>query len=112
MSRVLLIVISLNLLVSTGCTVLDELDTAKSMMPATKANPVVEEVDSVSLATQAMETKDELIKQSMQLWEKAKSLSSTEEKTSIVSCRLDGSTQFMSEGDCLIRGGVLKSASG
>ncbi len=92
--------------------VLDELDAARAKMPKPKAKAIVEEEDSISLATQAMETKDRLVKQSMQLWEKAKSLSSTEEKTSIVSCRLDGSTQFMSEDDCQLRGGVAKSASG
>ncbi len=92
--------------------VLDELDAARAKMPQPKAKAVVEEEDSISLATRAMETKDKLVKQSMQLWEKAKSLSSTEEKTSIVNCRLDGSTQFMSEDDCLLRGGVPKSASG
>ncbi len=93
--------------------VIDELDAARAKMPKPKAKAVVvEEEDSISLATQAMEAKDKLVKQSMQLWEKAKSLSSTEEKTSIVSCRLDGSTQFMSEDDCMLRGGVAKSASG
>jgi hypothetical protein len=113
MSRILSISLLLSLFLSTGCMILDELDAANAKMKSmSKTQEKAEDKSSESVASKALKTKNELLQQSKQWWNEATSLSPTAVDSSIVSCRIQGSTQFMSKDDCLVRGGVPQGVSG
>ena len=112
MNRVLLSVFLFGLLSSTGCMVIDELDSANAKMDAlsgSKAEEVAEE--SPSDAGSILPSKDEFLKQSKELWRKAADMTRDKDESKIVTCRLREGTQFMSKDDCLVRGGVPSDVS-
>ena len=95
--------------------VLDELDSSAAMLPANqKAKEQNEQSDGgeSDAASAARQTKQELLEQSRQWWNRATSLAPRAIESSIVSCRLRDGTHFMSEDDCLSRGGRPKGVSG
>ena len=113
MSRVFFVSLLICLFASTGCMVLDEIDSANAKMESfKKAKPEVAEDDSATLASKARQTKNQLLEESKQWWDQATSLAPAEADSSIVTCRIRGGTQFMSKDDCLTRGGVPKGISG
>jgi hypothetical protein len=113
MLKILLSVLAFGLLSTSGCMVLDEVDAASAKMKKLGKNQEkVEEGSSPGLAAQAMKTKTELLEQSREWWDEATSLSPTAVDAEIVNCDIHGGSQFMSKDDCLIRGGLPKSAAG
>lgn len=95
-----------SLSISSGCMVMDELDAAASLMPSnSKTKQSTKESEAVPL-TPGAERQNALLEQSKQWWDRASSLAPAELEASIVSCRLRGTTQFMSKDDCLSRGGT------
>jgi len=105
MRQVLLVlVLACGLASSTGCMVLDEIDNASAKMPSTNKKKAADTSETAS-ASPVDDRKQQLIQQSKVWWETATSLSSESADTSIVRCRLDGGSQFMSRDDCLTRGG-------
>ena len=115
MRQLLLLSLVLCLSTSSGCMVLDELDSSAAMLPANqKAKEQKEQSDGgeSDAASAALRTKQELLEQSRQWWKRATSLTPRDIESSIVSCRLRDGTHFMSEDDCLSRGGRPKGVSG
>jgi len=113
MSRILFISLLLGLFASTGCMVLDEVDAANAKMKSlSKKQDKADDGSAESMASKAVKTKNELLQQSKEWWNEATSLSPTAVDSSIVSCRVQGETQFMSKDDCLVRGGVPQGVSG
>lgn len=90
-------------LTTAGCSVLEEMGTPGTGAPADA---------SESAADRALKTKNELLEQSKQWWDEATSLSPTGVDSKIVSCRIQGSTQFMARDDCLVQGGRPADVSG
>jgi hypothetical protein len=90
--------------------VLDELDSAAAKMPTQgKKESNVAAATTASAGTQQENT---MLKQSKRWWKQATSLAPTGIDSSIVKCRIQQSTQFMSKDDCLLRGGVPRGTSG
>jgi hypothetical protein len=85
---------SLALAASVGCgEIMNELDAANAMVgngkpkPEKKAQPEAPEKKGID-------------------WSVSRSINTGEVDESIVSCSLDGATQFMRRDDCLTRGGT------
>lgn len=112
MRRLLWISLVLCLSTSSGCMVIDELDKAAAMMPDTKKSKDAGKDEAVASATSGSAKENALLKQSKEWWDRATSLAPTGLKSSIVSCRLRGGTQYMSKDDCLSHGGTPRSVSG
>ena len=112
--RQLLLFSSLVLCLSmaSGCMVIDELDSAAAMLPENRKDSEQSDAEESSARSAARRTKQELIDQSKRWWKRATSLAPGPAKSSIVSCRFPERTEFMSEDDCLTRGGRPKSVSG
>jgi len=94
--------------------VMDELDAAAAKMPARAKSTATEtEKNSTVVSAHGAPPKENpLVAQSKRWWKRATSLAPSGLKASIVSCRLQGGTQFMSKSNCLSRGGEPKSVSG
>ena len=92
--------------------VLDELDSAAAMLPENQKDKEQSEDGAPDAASAALRTKQELLEQSRQWWKRATSLAPGAVESRIVSCRLRDGTHFMSEADCLSRGGRPKGVSG
>ena len=101
---------SLFLTISSGCIVLDEMDAAAAKMPTKKAK--VSTAAAAPTASTGAQQENPMLEQSKKWWNEATSLAPTGIDSSIVTCRIGQSTQFMSKDDCLTRGGVPKGASG
>jgi hypothetical protein len=103
------IALALCLSFSSGCIVLDEVDKAHAQMgigEKSKDDPKPAEIASAAAAS-----KNQLLEQSREWWDRATSLGSETIDSSIVNCRFGGSTQFMSKNDCLTRGGSPKGVA-
>ena len=110
--RQLLRLLSLTLFLAhaNGCMVLDELDSAAAKMPS---HPEKEsKVAAATTASAGTQQENPMLEQSKRWWKQATSLAPTGIDSSIVKCRIQQSTQFMSKDDCLIRGGVPQKSSG
>jgi hypothetical protein len=92
--------------------VLEELDSAAAMMPEKQKDKGQSDDGGSDAASAALRTKQELIEQSRRWWKRATSLAPGAVDSSIVSCRLSDGTHFMSQDDCLSRGGRPKGVSG
>jgi hypothetical protein len=101
---------SLFLTISSGCIVLDEIDAAAAKMPTKKAK--VSTAVAAPTGSAGAQQENPILEQSKKWWKEATSLAPSGIDSSIVSCRIGQSTQFMSRDDCLTRGGVAKGASG
>ena len=115
MQRFLWIGLLLCLSTSSGCMVIDELDSAAALLPATgktKDAGADGKDNSVAVATSGAAKKSAILQQSKEWWNRATSLAPTGLESSIVSCRLREGTQFMSKDDCLSQGGKPGSVSG
>jgi len=98
---------------SSGCMVMDEMDSAAAKMPARKGKAATEVAPAEATpATAGAQRQNALLEQSKQWWDRATSLAPTEMESSIVRCRLREGTHFMSRDDCLSQGGVPGSSSG
>jgi len=110
MCRVLSISILLLLVAGlVGCGALEELDKANAMVGNNVENK--KQSSDTAAATGAAPRTNPLLEQSKQWWEGATSLAPKAMDSSIVSCRIDGGTQFMAKDDCLTRGGRPGSTS-
>jgi hypothetical protein len=113
MKRILWISLLLCLSTSSGCMVLDELDSAAAMLPsADKSKGEAKKDDAVAVAISGAEKRNAILQRSKEWWNSATSLAPTGLKSSIVSCRLPEGTQFMSKSDCLSHGGKPGRVSG
>jgi hypothetical protein len=98
---------------SSGCMVIDELDSAAALMPSKgKSKNEAKQDESVVAATPGAERKNAILRRSKEWWKSATSLAPTGLESSIVSCRLREGTQFMSRNDCLSHGGKPGRVSG
>jgi hypothetical protein len=91
----------------SGCWVLDELDEGnkKIEMYTSKGGMAVEpEEEPVALPS----GKRQRIGEYFANQKNARTLTPGQMSSDIVSCRLDGGTQFMKQAECLSRGGVPK----
>jgi len=84
--------------------VLDEVDAANAKMQKGKKAPASAPV-AESNATPSRTDSSTLLQESKKWWTQATSVTSESMDSSIVHCRIDGSTQFMARDDCLSRGG-------
>jgi hypothetical protein len=95
--------------------VIDELDSAAALLPASdkaqEAGAEAKDQEAVAAASGAAK-KNAILQQSKEWWNRATSLAPTGLESSIVSCRLSEGTQFMSKDDCLSHGGKPGSVSG
>jgi hypothetical protein len=113
MKRILWISLILCLSTSSGCMVMDELDSAAAMLPSKgKSTDASKKEEAVVAATSGAEKRNAILQRSKEWWNSATSLAPTGLKSSIVSCRLPEGTQFMSKSDCLSHGGKPGRVSG
>jgi hypothetical protein len=109
MRCLLVIVFGLFILASPGCMALDEIDKASAKLHGGGKKKAAE----VSETAGAQETPpNPLLEQSRQWWESATSLAPKNVNPAIVSCRVDGGTQFTSRDRCLLIGGKPSGVSG
>ena len=105
----LVIVVGLVILGSPGCMALDEIDKASAKLHGGGKKKAAE----VSETAGAQETPpNPLLEQSKQWWESATSLAPKNVNPTIVSCRVDGATQFTSRDQCRLIGGKPSGVSG
>lgn len=90
----------------TGCMALDELDAANAKMSKKPAAAAPADKSAGGTGAALVAKANPLLEKSKDWWDQATSLSPAETKTSVVQCRLPGSTQFMDRDDCLSRGGI------
>jgi hypothetical protein len=103
------IALALCLSFSSGCTVLEEVDKANAMMGIGEKSK--DEPTETEIASAVTAGKNQMLEQSKQWWDQATSLAPATIDSSIVNCRVRGTTQFMSKNDCLTRGGVPKGVA-
>lgn len=95
---------------TTGCMVMDELDTAAAKMPTTgkhqdeKAKKGQEKAGA-NAAGKIAASKAAVVEASRQWWKQAKTLNTGDAPEGVVSCRLPEGTKFMSKDDCVVQGG-------
>ena len=97
--------LGLALLLSAGCMVLDEVDAANAKMNSPGKSAKKAQAAEASPGTPA---RNPVLEQSKKWWKNASSLGSDSLDSRIVSCRIDGATNFMARDDCLSRGGTVK----
>jgi hypothetical protein len=97
-------------LVLPGCFVVDELNAGKDEMDrriGARAKPEVKKFDGPDwedlLPTAKKKTAREVADD---YWDTAQAIAPGELSEGIAKCQLDGSLQFMSQDDCLARGGT------
>ena len=113
MKRILWISLLLCLSTSSGCMVIDELDSAAALMPSEgNSKEEAKQNEAVIAAASGAATKSAILQRSKEWWNSATSLAPTGLESSIVSCRLPEGTQFMSKNDCLSHGGKPGRVSG
>ena len=106
---VAVLAIALALASTTGCMVMDELDTAAAKMPTTAAEKNKKAAASPSQGSAAERlaaTKSMLAERSEKWWSEAKTMTPGESVSGVVTCRLPEGTKFMSKDDCLSQGGT------
>ena len=102
------LVLALTLSGSTGCMIMDELDTSAAKMPtsaADKKKAAAASKGQGSAAERLAATKSMLNERSKAWWSQAKTMTPGESVTGIVSCHLPEGKKFMTEDDCLAQGG-------
>ena len=112
----LAIAIALALSTTTGCMVLDEMDSAAAKMPSSKkakAEKATKAPDKPgsSAAGQLAASKAKVLEASRQWWKQAKTINNGEAPEGIVSCKLPEGMKFMSKDDCVVQGGRPGDAS-
>lgn len=113
-----LLALALTTILGLGCFVLDELDSAKSLMdnPRFSDKQEKKKADAPEQPQAAPENapeKDHADRPSLgEWWQKTRSLTSGEVSDEFVSCELGGATQFMRRPNCLARGGTPRRAGG
>jgi hypothetical protein len=101
---------------TTGCMVMDELDTAAAKMPTTNKKKEEDAKKAAGksgsgAAGQIATSKAAVLEASRQWWKQAKTLNDGEAPEGIVSCRLPEGLKFMSKDDCVVQGGKPGNAS-
>jgi hypothetical protein len=92
----------------SGCWVLDELDEgSKKIDRYTSKGMAVEEEEPAPAP--APGGKRQRLGEYFASQKNARTLTPGERSSDIVSCKVDGGTQFMKQAECLSRGGVPKS---
>ncbi len=95
---------------SSGCMILDEVDAANDKMAGRKKQAPAA-ATTTTPATPGANT-SAILEETKRWWREASSLAPSGIDSSIVECRLDRGSQFMSRDDCLSRGGRPRNASG
>jgi len=95
-------------LVSTlcwGCFVFDEIDAGQKEMDRYGGKPS----EAKSETTASKEKEPSPAERARQWWDKARTFEprTDDAKSDIVSCRVDGTIRFMSQGDCTNSGGRI-----
>lgn len=95
---------------TTGCMVMDELDSAAAKMPSTKSKKKDPKQDpsgeSLGAAGRLAAAKSALDERSKKWWQEAKTMTPGEGKPAgVVRCRTSDGTRFMAKDDCLVQGG-------
>lgn len=102
---------------TTGCMVIDELDSAAAKMPSDKSKSSAKKDpkddpsgESLGAAGRLAAAKNALDERSRQWWQEAKTMTPGESKPDgIVRCRLADGLRFMSKDDCIVQGGRVES---
>lgn len=103
---------------TTGCMVMDELDSAAAKMPTTAAEKKAKAEAKQPKATsnpadRLAAAKSRIAAHSQKWWSEAKTMTPGEAgPAGIVRCRLPEGTKFMSTDDCLSQGGEPADGSG
>ncbi len=103
------LLLALSLVGTSGCMVMDELDSAAAKMPTTAAEKEKKKGQNAkpaSAAERLAAAKRTVDQRSRQWWSEAKTMTPGESTAGIVSCRLPEGTTFMSTDDCLAQGGT------
>lgn len=94
---------------TSGCMVMDELDSAAAKMPSAKQPKKTGKDDpsgeSLGAAGRLAAAKSSLNARSQKWWQEAKTITPGEKNEGIVQCRLPEGAQFMSRDDCIVQGG-------
>jgi len=100
---------------TTGCLVMDELDSAAAKMPTSKKDKEKAEAAKSAAKPDAAAglaaTKSAVIARSREWWKEAKSMTPGEKSEGIVQCRLPEGVKFMSKDDCVVQGGRTADGS-
>ena len=102
------LVLAVALSSTTGCMVMDELDSAAAKMPISDKKKDAKPAPSGKAPTPAERlaaAKSALNERSKQWWKEAKTMTPGEKPAGIVSCRLSDGVRFMSKDDCIVQGG-------
>lgn len=102
MKRLLAISLLSCLLISNGCMVIDELDSAAALMPDKKTES--EEAAKTEVVAKAVVSKESVLFQKTKRWWK-RAMAPAPVETEIVTCRFPEGTRFMSREGCLSQGG-------
>lgn len=97
---------------SSGCMVMDELDSASAKMPTNSKYKKEKEAgkrdssgESLGAAGRLAAAKSATLARSKQWWSEARTMTPGEKPAGIVSCRLPEGIQFMTVDDCVTQGG-------
>ena len=102
------------ILVSTlcwGCFVLDEIDSGQKEMDRYDSKNKGKTAEGAEAAAPSGEKQMSTAERARAWWDKARTFEprSDDEKSDIVSCKVDGTTRFMSQADCANSGGHFAS---
>lgn len=109
LTAALVVALALALSATTGCMVMDELDSAAAKMPVSKKKKDAAPGASgktPSPAERLAASKSALEEHTKQWWKEAKTMTPGERPAGIVNCRLSDGMFFMSKDDCIIQGGL------
>lgn len=103
----LLLALALALPATTGCMVMDELDTAAAKMPSTNKKDAKPAASGKTMtpAERLAAAKSAVNERSKQWWKEAKTMTPGEKPAGIVNCRLGDGIRFMAKDDCIVQGG-------
>lgn len=105
----LVLTLAVGLSGTTGCMVMDELDSAAAKMPSDKRKQQKKpdpSGESLGAAGRLAAAKNALDERSKKWWQEAKTLTPGEgEPKGVVRCRLPEGLRFMTQEDCLVQGG-------
>ena len=103
---------------TTGCMVMDELDSAAAKMPTSakeKAEAAAKKdaakAGPSGAAGRVAASKAAVMAASRQWWKQAKTINTGEAPAGVVSCKLPEGMKFMSKDDCVTQGGKPGDAS-
>jgi hypothetical protein len=102
-----LIALALTAILGLGCFVLDELESAESLMDNPSFADKQQKKPDAQKQPQAAPEKSHASRPPLRdWWKKTRSLTAGEVSDEFVKCELGGTTQFMRRPDCLARGGT------